>query len=83
MIMLGSPITAAEAHSNGLVAEVFDDSTVLDNTITVAQKLASSSAAALSFAKGAICGGEYPQFPQSVGFGHRDVTDLFSPMCSG
>lgn len=58
MIMLGSSITAAEAHVNGLVAETFDDSTVLDNTIAIAEKLASSSSVALSFAKEAICGGE-------------------------
>ncbi|KAK7756598.1 hypothetical protein SLS62_001435 [Diatrype stigma] len=58
MIMLGSSITAAEAHVNGLVAETFDDSTVLDNTIAIAEKLASSSSVALSFAKEAICGAD-------------------------
>ncbi|RYO89610.1 hypothetical protein DL766_000430 [Monosporascus sp. MC13-8B] len=55
MILLGRSITASEAHSNGLVSEVFDDGTVLDNTITIAEKLANSSEEALSFAKQAIC----------------------------
>lgn len=58
MIMLGSSITAGEAHANGLVAEIFDDGKVLDNTIAVAEKLANSSSAALSFAKEAICGAD-------------------------
>lgn len=62
MIMLGSSITAGEAHANGLVAEIFDDGKVLDNTIAVAEKLANSSSAALSFAKEAICGGELSRF---------------------
>ncbi|RYP07444.1 hypothetical protein DL765_009155 [Monosporascus sp. GIB2] len=55
MILLGRSITASEAHSNGLVSEIFDDGTVLDNTITIAEKLANSSEEALSLAKQAIC----------------------------
>ncbi|RYP66977.1 hypothetical protein DL771_007473 [Monosporascus sp. 5C6A] len=48
----------AKAHSNGLVSEIFDDGTVLDNTIVIAEKLANSSEEALSFAKQAICGAD-------------------------
>lgn len=55
MILLGTPITAAEASAAGLVADVFEPGTVLDNVLQVGSKLASMSATALSLAKEAVC----------------------------
>ena len=65
MIMLGTSIAADEAHINGLVADVFDDGTVLEKTLAVAERLSNSSGVALSFAKEAICGGESSYTPFS------------------
>ncbi|KAH7136247.1 ClpP/crotonase-like domain-containing protein [Dactylonectria macrodidyma] len=55
MILLATPITATEALSLGLVAQLFEPYTVLDKTVEIASKLAASSATALSLAKDAIC----------------------------
>lgn len=57
MVLLGTPITAAEAQSYGLVAEVVDPGKVLHKTVETATKLASMSPSALSLAKEAICRG--------------------------
>lgn len=59
MILLGNPISANEAFSAGLVAEVFEDRTVLNKVLAIAAKLAQASPSALSLAKEAICRGEY------------------------
>lgn len=58
MILLGTPILATEARAAGLVAEIFEDTTVLQNVVAIAAKLAQASASALSLAKEAICRGE-------------------------
>ena len=55
MILLGTPITAAEASAAGLVADVFEPGSVLDNVLQTASKLASMSPSALSLAKEAGC----------------------------
>ncbi|KAJ1327485.1 enoyl-CoA hydratase [Microdochium nivale] len=55
MILLGNPISANEAFSAGLVAEVFEDRTVLNKVLAIAAKLAQASPSALSLAKEAIC----------------------------
>jgi len=55
MILLGTPITAAEASAAGLVADVFEPGSVLDNVLQTASKLASMSPSALSLAKEAVC----------------------------
>lgn len=55
MILLGSPITASEANAAGLVAELFEAGTVLDEVIKVTSRLAIMSPSALSLAKEAVC----------------------------
>ncbi|KAH7160488.1 ClpP/crotonase-like domain-containing protein [Dactylonectria estremocensis] len=55
MILLATPIPATEAFSLGLVAQLFEPGTVLEQTIEIASKLAASSATALSLAKEAVC----------------------------
>ncbi|KPM43746.1 hypothetical protein AK830_g2756 [Neonectria ditissima] len=55
MILLGSSISAAEATSAGLVAQLFEPGQVLENTVQTASKLAGLSPAALSLAKEAVC----------------------------
>ncbi|KAH7027293.1 ClpP/crotonase-like domain-containing protein [Microdochium trichocladiopsis] len=55
MVLLGTPILANEALATGLIAEVFEDGSVLANVIPIASKLAQASASALSLAKEAIC----------------------------
>lgn len=57
MILTGSPITAGEAHSARLVAEVFPPQTVLEKTIEQAATLATLSPGALAMAKAAISRG--------------------------
>lgn len=55
MILLGSPISAAEASSAGLVAQLFEPSQVLENVVQTASRLAGLSPTALSLAKEAVC----------------------------
>jgi enoyl-CoA hydratase len=57
MILLGTPISAEEAKSVGLVAELFESGQVLEHVLQVASKLASMSPMALSLAKEAVCRG--------------------------
>ena len=54
MILFGAKITAAEAQSLGLVADVFQPGTVLDNAVKMATTLATQSASAVELAKEAI-----------------------------
>ncbi|KAI5465053.1 ClpP/crotonase-like domain-containing protein [Mariannaea sp. PMI_226] len=54
MILLGTPITADEALSAGLVAQLFGEGTVLENAIKKASRLVELSATALSLAKEAV-----------------------------
>lgn len=54
MILLGTPISAADASAAGLLAEVFEPGTVLDHVIETATKLAGMSPVALSLAKEAV-----------------------------
>ncbi|KAI1859545.1 uncharacterized protein JN550_012063 [Neoarthrinium moseri] len=54
MILLGTSITSQEAKSYGLVADIFEPGTVLENSLTVAARLAELSPGALSLAKEAI-----------------------------
>lgn len=55
MILLGTPITASEASTAGLLAGVFEPGTVFDKVIETASKLAGMSPVALSLAKEAVC----------------------------
>lgn len=55
MILLGSPISAAEANSAGLVAQLFEPGQVMENVVQTASRLAGLSSAALSLAKEAVC----------------------------
>ncbi|KAH6995508.1 ClpP/crotonase-like domain-containing protein [Ilyonectria sp. MPI-CAGE-AT-0026] len=55
MILLGSPISAAEANSARLVAQLFEPGQVLENVIQTASRLAGLSPTALSLAKEAVC----------------------------
>ncbi|KAM0426452.1 hypothetical protein ACHAPT_008143 [Fusarium lateritium] len=64
MILLGRPISADEARSAGLIADVYDSGSVLHNVLeTAAASLASLSPTALSLAKEAICRCKYPAHP--------------------
>ncbi|KAK5991326.1 Enoyl-CoA hydratase 1 [Cladobotryum mycophilum] len=54
-ILLGKPISAEEGLAAGLVCELFDDGTVLSNTIQVAAELAANATEAMQLAKEAIC----------------------------
>ena len=58
IILSGQPISSQEAQSIGLVAELYQPGTVLDNTTKVASELAQQSSYALCLAKEAICQGE-------------------------
>ncbi|CAH0026097.1 unnamed protein product [Clonostachys rhizophaga] len=55
MILLGTPITASDAMSAGLVAQVVEPGTVLETAVQTASKLAGMSTSAISLAKEAIC----------------------------
>jgi enoyl-CoA hydratase/carnithine racemase len=66
MILLGTPITAAEASAAGLVADVFEPGSVLENVLQTASKLASMSPSALSLAKEAVCRCTATQVPVSA-----------------
>lgn len=55
MILLGTPISAEDARAAGLVADIFEPGSVLDNVVQTASKLASMSGTALSLAKEAVC----------------------------
>ncbi|KAK7425593.1 hypothetical protein QQZ08_007916 [Neonectria magnoliae] len=55
MILLGTPISATEAHSAGLVAQLFEPGRVLESVVQTASGLAELSPAALSLAKEAVC----------------------------
>jgi enoyl-CoA hydratase len=57
MILLGTPITASDAKSAGLVAQVVEPGTVLETAVQTASKLAGMSTSAISLAKEAICRG--------------------------
>lgn len=57
MILLAAPMTATEALSAGLVAQLFEPGTVLENTVEIASQLAASSPTALSLAKDAVSRG--------------------------
>ncbi|KAF7562589.1 hypothetical protein G7046_g1544 [Stylonectria norvegica] len=54
-ILLGTPISADEALSCGLVCDLFDNGQVLEQTINVATRLASQGSIATQLAKEAIC----------------------------
>jgi enoyl-CoA hydratase/carnithine racemase len=58
MILLGTPISADEALSAGLVSQLFEAGAVLENAIKIASRLAALSPTALSLAKEAVsrCG---------------------------
>lgn len=55
MILLGTPISAADASAAGLLAGIFEPGTVFDNVLETASKLAGMSPMALSLAKEAVC----------------------------
>jgi enoyl-CoA hydratase len=55
VILLGKQLDASEAHAAGLVAELFEPGTVLENTVKIASQLAAKSRVALSLAKEAVC----------------------------
>lgn len=56
MILLGRPIQAEEAQSAGLVAQLYESGSVLDNVVKdTASTLAALSPTALGLAKEAIC----------------------------
>lgn len=56
MILLGRPIPAEEAMSVGLVAQLYESGTVLDNVVRdTASTLAALSPTALGLAKETIC----------------------------
>ena len=57
IILTGQPISSQEAQSMGLVAELYQPGTVLQNTVKVASELAEQSNSALCLAKEAICRG--------------------------
>lgn len=59
MILLGKPISADEARSAGLIADVHDSGSVLHKALETATSLAGLSPTALSFAKEAICRCKY------------------------
>jgi hypothetical protein len=64
MILLGTPITAAEASAAGLLAGIFTPGSVLERVVQIATKLAGMSPTALSLAKEAVCRCEkYPSLP--------------------
>lgn len=63
MILLGTPISAAEASAAGLLAGIFEPGTVLGNVINAASKLAGMSPTALSLAKEAVCRCESTPLP--------------------
>lgn len=58
LILLGAPISAVEAHSIGLVAELCDPGLALQTAVQTASKLASKSSHALALAKAAILRGK-------------------------
>ncbi len=58
IILSGQPITSQEAQSIGLVADLYEPGTVLENVVKVAGELAQQSNYALCLAKEAICKGE-------------------------
>jgi enoyl-CoA hydratase len=58
IILSGEPISSQEAHSLGLVAELSQPGTVLDETVKFASLLAQKSSSSLSLAKQAICQGK-------------------------
>lgn len=55
MILLGTPISAADASAAGLLAGIFEPGTVFDNVLETASRLAGMSPMALSLAKEAVC----------------------------
>ncbi|KAI0129617.1 ClpP/crotonase-like domain-containing protein [Xylariales sp. AK1849] len=55
VILFGSPITSREAEAHGIVSNIYEPGTVLENSIKVASQLAQFSSGALSLAKEAIC----------------------------
>lgn len=56
MILLGRPMSADEARSAGLVAQLYESGEVLDSVVRdTAASLAGLSPTALSLAKEAIC----------------------------
>ncbi|KAK4031739.1 ClpP/crotonase-like domain-containing protein [Parachaetomium inaequale] len=55
IIFSGQPISSQEAQSMGLVAELYQPGTVLENTVKVAGEFAQQSSYALCLAKEAIC----------------------------
>ncbi len=58
MILLGAPITAQDAHAAGLVAQLYENGTVLEEAVRMASQLAGLSTTAVSMAKEAVCQGE-------------------------
>lgn len=71
-ILLGKPITAEEGLSHGLVCQLFEDGTVLDNTVKVAADLAANATEAMQLAKEAICRGKiHPDSLSNFCHGHH------------
>lgn len=54
IILLGSSITSQEAKAYGLVADIFEAGSVLENSLKIASQLAQLSPGAISLAKEAI-----------------------------
>ncbi|KAG9253484.1 ClpP/crotonase-like domain-containing protein [Emericellopsis atlantica] len=54
VILLGKQIEAPEAHAAGLVADIYEPGTVLEETLTVAAQLAGKSSTAVALSKEAI-----------------------------
>ncbi|ROT35188.1 ClpP/crotonase [Sodiomyces alkalinus F11] len=79
MILLGTPISAADARAAGLVAQIYEPGTVLENAVRTAANMAALSPTALSLAKEAVCRsddlGRDDDFERSLyyfAFGTRD-----------
>ena len=66
MILSGAPISADEASSMGLVSQMYEPGTVLENAIDLATQLAGNSPVAVGLAKEAIMKGE--QVPRAGGW---------------
>lgn len=54
MVLTGVPITAQEAASSGLVSKVFPADQLLNETVKIAEKIASHSQVAVNLAKDSV-----------------------------
>ena len=78
MNLTGEFITATEAYNSGLVAKVFEDDTLIESAMTIAQKIASKGTLSVQAAKEAVNASQQLSLAEGLRLERRLFHSLFA-----